>query len=189
MVCSTFRCEPPRFLWRPIFRKNSAMSSVIRASWSLLRKAEHQVAGHDYFIGRKILLNKPQIEGSLKVTTPNDCSPFIGVIELLQVNLSSSASVDALFREWPYSAHSHEFWTCDLHQFEACSGPVFLKYSRRSAKLCSKCKVMPEPTTVQKSRFSTDNAFCWINSRRGSTTSPINLVKMSSASARSPTFT
>ena len=41
----------------------------------------------------------------------------------------------------------------------------------------------------QVSRFSTFSAFCWMNSRRGSTTSPISLVKMSSASARSSTLT
>lgn len=45
------------------------------------------------------------------------------------------------------------------------------------------------PARLQVSRFSTFSAFCWMNSRRGSTTSPMSLVKMSSASARSSTFT
>jgi hypothetical protein len=44
-------------------------------------------------------------------------------------------------------------------------------------------------TGHQKSRFSTLSALAWMNSRRGSTTSPISLVKMSSASARSSIFT
>lgn len=49
--------------------------------------------------------------------------------------------------------------------------------------------VAGSPEAVQKSRFSTFSAFCWMNSRRGSTTSPMSLVKRSSASTMSSTLT
>lgn len=45
------------------------------------------------------------------------------------------------------------------------------------------------PTQLQKSRFSTLSALAWMNSRRGSTTSPMSLVNRSSASAMSSTRT
>ena len=48
---------------------------------------------------------------------------------------------------------------------------------------------MREPTRPQVSRFSTLSAFCWMNSRRGSTSSPISFVKTSSASSSSSTRT
>ena len=37
--------------------------------------------------------------------------------------------------------------------------------------------------------FATESAFCWMNSRRGSTTSPMSFEKISSASFSSPSFT
>jgi hypothetical protein len=42
---------------------------------------------------------------------------------------------------------------------------------------------------AQTSRFATESAFAWMNSRRGSTTSPISLVNRSSASSPSWRFT
>lgn len=76
--------------------------------------------------------------------------------------------------------------------FASISGSPFSARARlwvNCANLWGSRMNMRDPTRSQKSRFSTLSAFCWMNSRRGSTTSPISLVNKSSASATSSTFT
>ena len=60
----------------------------------------------------------------------------------------------------------------------SCAPPIRIQF-RRPANL--------EPPHTSK--FATFSAFAWMNSRRGSTTSPISLTKMSSASSTSLIFT
>ena len=100
------------------------------------------------------------------------------------IRRTSTASTNASAS--PRSSASRPRWRCSSRNGAAWRprdipslvsfriGPTLFVSSRR--------RVAPEPDPDQTSRFATLSAFSWMNSRRGSTTSPISLTKRSSAS-------
>src|ERR1700736_5495088 len=90
--------------------------------------------------------------------------------------------------------HNHESSWCTKLEWQSCLQQTMMAMGpcvRRDDHRCGSCarplraygRPVAYTSTVALSELS------WMNSRRGSTTSPINLVKMSSASSTSLTFT